>query len=186
VELKISQILKHLKATAEQLQWDGQTIEIRLIGGAAGMLTGQLSAHRVTQDCDIMNFKPKEAQKAVLEAAAKVAAKQGLPEHWLSTQAMDALVSLPDGWHARRIHIETFGKLSVYAVSRLDLLAMKFYANRSQDRQDIIEMEPSPEEIDYIRKYLDMLRVPSRHADLDQVASALKLVDAIEDLFDGQ
>jgi hypothetical protein len=59
---------------------------------------------------------------------------------------------------------------------------MKFYANRPQDREDIIHINPTPDEIDTIRKYLNMLRVPSRQADLDQVVSALKLVDAIEEL----
>ncbi len=185
MKLKTLDILKTLEATANILQWDGENIEILLIGGAAGMLTGQLPAHRVTQDCDVMDFTPKEAQKAVLDAAAQVSQEKGLPEHWLSTQAMDSLNVLPDGWQSRRIHIASFGKLSVYAVSRLDLLAMKFYANRPQDRQDIIEMKPSPEEIEYIRKYLDMLRVPSRRTDLDQVVSAFKLVDAMENLFYG-
>lgn len=74
-----------------------------------------------------------------------------------------------------------FGQLKIYAVSRLDLLAMKFYANRPQDREDIFHMKPAPEELDYIRKYLNMLRLPSRLADLDQVVNALQLVDAIED-----
>ena len=61
---------------------------------------------------------------------------------------------------------------------------MKFYANRPQDREDIIEMKPTPEEMAYVRKYLDMLRLPARLADLDQVVSAQKLVDAMEDLLD--
>ena len=182
MKLKISDILKTLKETAEILHWDGEIIEILLIGGAAGMLSGQLSAHRVTQDCDVVNFRPEESQKAVLDAALQFAHKKGLPETWLSTQAMDLNI-LPDGWYSRRVHIASFDKLSIYAVSRLDLLAMKFYANRPQDRQDIIEMKPSSEEIDYIRKYLNMLRVPSRQADLDQVVSAFQLVDAMEDLF---
>lgn len=185
MELKTQDILKNLKAIAENLLWDDETIEVLLIGGAAGMLTGQLSANRITQDCDVMNVRPIEAQKAVLDAAGQVAKTEGLPDNWLSTQAMDSLNVLPDGWQSRRIFVACFGKLSVYAVSRLDLLVMKFYANRPQDRQDIIEMKPSPMEIDYIRKYLDMLRVPSRQADLDQVVSAFKLVDAIEDMFYG-
>lgn len=185
MELKTSDILNVLKETADTLQWNGEIIEILLIGGAAGMLTGQLPAYRVTQDCDVMSFLPKEAQKAVIDASIHVAHKKGLPDNWLSTQAMDALNILPDGWKSRRIHVVSFGKLSIYAVSRSDLLAMKFYANRPQDRQDIVEMKPSREEIEYIRKYLNMLRVPSRRADLDQVVSAFKLVDAMEDLFHG-
>jgi len=103
-----------------------------------------------------------------------------LPENWLNSKAMQMNI-LPDGWQSRRVFVAEFGQLKIYAVSRLDLLAMKFYANRPQDREDILHMKPTPDEIDDIRKYLNMLRLPARQADLDQVVSALKLVDAIEE-----
>lgn len=186
MSLETSEILNLLQAADGKLQWQGDTVEILLIGGAAGMLTGQLPAHRITQDCDVMNIRPKQAQNAVLKAAHKVAKEKDLPEHWLSTQAMESLVALPDGWRSRRVLVARYKKLAVYAVSRLDLLVMKFYANRPQDRQDIIEMKPSSEEIEYIRRYLNMLRLPSRRADLDQIVCAFQLVDAIEDLFYGK
>jgi hypothetical protein len=184
MKLATCDILNNLKRTAEALEWIGKDIEILLIGAAAGMLTGQLPSHRVTQDCDVMNFKPMEAQNVVLEAAVRIAHQYQLPQDWLSTQAM-CLNVLPDGWQARRVLVARFEKLTVYAASRIDLMAMKFYANRPQDRQDILEMKPSLEELGYIRKYLNMLRLPSRQADLDQVASALELVDAMEDLLYG-
>jgi hypothetical protein len=63
---------------------------------------------------------------------------------------------------------------------------MKFYANRPQDREDITAMKPSRDEIEYSRRYLHMLRVPSRQADLDQVVSAFQLADAIEEYFYGR
>ncbi len=176
--------MKCLEAVANRLEWNGPAIEILLIGGAAGMLIGQLPGHRVTQDCDVMHVQPPQAQQTVLAAAADIASEKNLPQTWLNTQAMSLNV-LPDGWQSRRVLVGHFQKLSVYAVGRRDLLAMKFYANRPQDRQDIIEMHPSREEIDFIRKYLNMLRVPSRQADLDQIVSALKLVEVMENLFYG-
>lgn len=182
MELDSKKILENLNDLSDRLHWDSP-IEILLIGGAAGMLTGQLSPRRVTLDCDIMHYAPEQAQDPVLKAAHQVAAKQGLPENWLNFQAMQMNV-LPDGWQSRQILVAEFGQLKVYAVSRLDLLAMKFYANRPQDREDILHMKPTPEELDYIRKYLNMLRLPSRQADLDQVVSALQLVDAIEESAD--
>ncbi|MCI0499153.1 MAG: DUF6036 family nucleotidyltransferase [Planctomycetales bacterium] len=184
MDMETSEILKYLKAVADRVEWNGHDIEILLIGGAAGMLIGQLPAHRVTQDCDMMHVQPPHAQQAVLAAAVEVAGEKGLPQTWLDTQAMPLNV-LPDGWRSRRVLVAHFQKLSVYAVGRRDLLAMKFFANRPQDRQDIIEMYPSHDEIDFARKYLNMLRVPSRQADLDQVVSALKLVEAMEKLFYG-
>ncbi|MEN8127149.1 MAG: DUF6036 family nucleotidyltransferase [Planctomycetota bacterium] len=173
-------ILNALEKTSTYLQWNSP-VEILLIGGAAGMLTGQLSPERITLDCDVMHCIPKQAQEAILTAAVQVAAEQGLPENWLNSKAMQMNI-LPDGWQSRRVFIAEFGQLKIYAVGRLDLLAMKFFANRPQDREDIVHMKPAPDETDYIRKYLNMLRLPSRQADLDQVVSALKLVDAIEEI----
>jgi hypothetical protein len=182
MELHSQKILEALKETAFQLDQDG-SIEILLIGGAAGMLTGQLPPQRVTLDCDVMHYDPVQAQKPVLEAANRVADEQGLPKNWLNSKAMQLNI-LPDGWQSRKVLIAEYGMLTIYAVGRLDLLAMKFYANRPQDRQDIIHMKPTPDEIGYVRKYLNMLKVPSRQADLDQVVSAMQLVNAMEGLFD--
>ena len=180
MELHSLEILEALKETARLIQWDSP-VEILLIGGAAGILTGQLPPKRVTLDCDVMHYCPKQAQEAVLKAAHRVAEELGLPKNWFNSKAMQLNV-LPDGWQSRKVLIAEFETLTVYGIGRLDLLAMKFYANRPQDREDIIHMEPTPEELDYIRKYLNMLRVPSRQADLDQVVSALQLVDAMEEL----
>jgi hypothetical protein len=176
------EILEALRETALRLQWESD-IEILLVGGVAAVLTGQLPAERVTQDCDIMNFSPKQAQEAVLQAAEALAREKGLPENWLNSQAMQLNV-LPDGWLSRREHICKYGLLSIYAASRIDLLCMKFYANRPQDREDIMEMKPTSQEMAYVRKYLEMLKLPSRLADLDQVVSAQKLVIAMEEVFD--
>ncbi|MBW8016717.1 MAG: hypothetical protein FVQ82_11060 [Planctomycetes bacterium] len=176
------EILNALKETAANLEWNGD-IEILLVGGVAAMLTGQLPAERVTQDCDIINLSPKQAQKAILNSAREVARIKGLPENWLNCQAMQLDV-LPDGWRSRREYICKYDQLSIYAASRLDMLCMKFYANRPQDREDIMEMKPKLEETCFVRKYLDMLKLPSRHADLDQIVTALKLIDTIEEVLD--
>ena len=182
MELHSQKILDALKEIAHQLEWDG-LIEILLIGGAAGILTGQLSPQRVTLDCDVIHYDPEQAQEAVLKAARRVAADRGLPENWLNSKAMQMNI-LPDGWQSRRIFVAEFVQLKIYAVSRLDLLAMKFFANRPQDREDILHIKPTHDELNYIRKYLNMLRLPSRQADLDQIVSALKLVNAIEEALD--
>ena len=175
------EILDALKETALNLDWDGE-IEILLVGGVAAMLTGQLSAERVTQDCDIINLSPEQAQETILKSAREVARIKGLPENWLNCQAMQMNI-LPDGWLSRRQHICKYSQLSIYAASRLDWLCMKFYANRPQDREDIMEMKPALEDMSYVRKYLDMLKLPSRLADLDQIVTAQKLVDTMEEVF---
>ena len=184
MKLKSNDILDALNATAEHMEWNGDPVEILLIGGAGAMLTGMLRSERVTQDCDVIDYQPQDGQQAVLAAAAKVAAKKGLPEKWLNSKAM-GLDILSDGWHSRRILIKKFDTLWIYGASRVDMLVMKFYANRPQDREDIFDMAPTPDELAKVRRYLDMMRVPSKQANLDQVASAFELLDAVEGKLDG-
>ena len=60
------------------------------------------------------------------------------------------------------------------------LLATKFYAGHARDREDIQAMAPTGEEVASVRKYLNMLRVPSRKADLDNLQRAFLYLDAME------
>jgi hypothetical protein len=178
---KAQDILDSLKMTDDFIDWQGDSIEILVVGGAAAMLTGLLPSERLTQDCDIMSFMPADTRDIVLEAAKQTADIKGLPPQWLNDQVISLNV-LPDGWRSRRCFIAEFGKLKVYAVSRLDLLAMKFYANRPQDREDILNIKPTQGELEYIGRYLNMLKLPRRRADLDQIQDALRLLEAVREM----
>lgn len=180
MELGSEEILDALKETALGIEWDGD-VEVLLVGGAGAMLTGQLRPERLTQDCDVMHFSPEKAQQALFDAANNVAQSKGLPDGWLSVKVMQLNI-LPDGWRSRREFIRKYGQVSIYAAGRVDLLCMKFYANRAQDRQDILDISPTSNELHFVRKYLNTLKVPSRGANLDQVVSAFALVDAMEEL----
>ena len=158
---------------------DDSPVEIVLIGGAAGIATGEFPPGRSTLDCDLIRCVPATAVEALTNAAADLAAGEGLSPLWLSRQAMP-LDILPDGWQTRTVEVGRFGPLRVRAIGRLDLLATKAYANRVQDREDIASMKPTQNEFRFIRTYLSMLRVPSRRANLDQVAAALRRLDAME------
>ncbi|MCE5326378.1 MAG: hypothetical protein LLG01_08160 [Planctomycetaceae bacterium] len=172
-------VLKALKMVGESLDWPGQ-VEILLVGGVAGMATGLLQPERTTGDCDVADLAPSAAATALEKAAAQTAERMKLPPTWLNDKAGQLNV-LPDGWRSRREHIATYGKLKIYAASRLDLLAMKVFAHRATDRHDIAEMRITPEEVAFVRKYLTILKVPSRKADLDQVAGAEKYLRALEE-----
>jgi hypothetical protein len=158
----------------------GDNVDLTVVGGSAGMLTEQLPPARTTIDCDVIRTEPPELFAALRDAAANLARARGLPEDWLSDQ-VGQLDVLPSGWRRRRIEVGAFGRLHVWCVGRLDLLAMKVYAGRMQDRGDVLDMKPTAEEIAFIRRYLDQLRVPRREANLDQIQSALRFLDALEE-----
>lgn len=170
-------LLKALSSLGQRLG-HGDVVEILVIGAGAGVLTGQLQPGRVTLDCDIADCQPRSLLELLGQQSRTIASELGLPQSWLDLRPVE-LGILPTGWRSRRVCLGTFGRLIVYAIGRRDLIAMKFYAGRPQDREDIIAMAPTPDELDFAEHYVDALRLPSRKTDLDQIAAALRLIHLI-------
>ena len=99
-------------------------------GGAAGVLTGELPAAWLTADVDVL---PPKEMEAVLAAAAEVQRQLLLPPAWLNDFAGLWYHALPEDWEGRRVLVGKFGRLIVYAIGRLDQIAMKFVAHRTSD-----------------------------------------------------
>lgn len=176
--MEADEIAKRLQRLSEKLQLD-EDVEMVLVGGAAGMLTGQLSPDRVTMDCDVIRCIPGRHFASIQRAARKLAQQENLPPNWLNDDVSN-LDILPDGWRTRRVQIGRYARLTISCVSRKDLIAMKFLAGHPRDVEDIQAMAPNAEELAFARTYLNMLRVPSRRADLDQIQSSVKLLEAFQ------
>ena len=153
-------------------------VELLLVGGAAGMLTGLLPPARTTIDCDVMVYVPEDAMGAVESAALQVAGELGLGETWLNSNVQLRRDALPDDWETRRILIGTWGRLRVFAVSRIDLIAMKVLAGRPQDLEDIHSMKPRRDDVEFVRRYLDGL--PAKGTMLNEIAEARELLESLE------
>lgn len=180
--METSQIYHWLCKLGDMLQLD-EDVEIVLVGGAAGMLSGQLSPDRITMDCDVIRCIPWNLYPSVEKAAQQLAQEEDLPINWLNDDVAELDV-LPDGWQSRKVEISRRGRLIFSSISRKDLIAMKFFAGHPRDVEDIAAMAPDPDELAFARTYLNMLRVPSRRANLDQVESGLKLLRAFEESAD--
>lgn len=165
-----------LRLLGEQLEYHTE-VKITLVGGAAGMLSGNLSPQRTTLDCDVVAYDPDEAMGAVELTAEKVAIELGLPTNWLNSDVSMQIESLPEGWMARRNQMGTYGRLSIYVIDRKDLLVMKFYAGRPQDLEDIEEMKPGRDELVFVRESMELLRVQG--CDADQIADASDLLSSM-------
>ena len=132
-------------------------VEVLLVGASAGMLTGQLPRGRTTVDCDVMVIAPRETEGALLAAADDVAVELGLPTCWFNTDVQLLIHALPMGWQDRRVRACASGRLRVDAIGRVDLLAMKVYAGRVQDLQDIRDMAPLLHELRFVAAFIDAL-----------------------------
>lgn len=153
-------------------------IEILLVGGAAGMLTGVLRGDRTTTDCDVMVYAPPEAMVAVELAADKVGVELALPEHWLNSDVQMRIDTLPNDWKRRRIPIDTSGRLRVFAAGRLDLIAMKVVAGRDVDLEDLAAMRVRSDDVEFVRRHLETLK--DKGTPQDQIDDAFEVLSSLK------
>ena len=136
-------IERALAALGEELQHMGiqQPIRLLLVGGAF-MLT-QIGNRPSTNDVDVL---PKDGElsptsplsQTLHEAVRAVARKQRLPNTWLNDLIGDFLRdtgTAPEGTLWR-----TYGKLAVFVPPGEYILALKLFAGRPKDREDIASL----------------------------------------------
>lgn len=126
-------IEKYLRLVGQELQKQGLSLEILLLGGAAMVI--EVGNRESTQDVDTY-FLPDFA--AVAKAAAIVAAREGLPDGWLNSAAAGftyGFIKQP----GRKLW-KTFPGLHVYTAALDYLLVTKIMAGRPKDDVDIIAL----------------------------------------------
>lgn len=160
-------VLTALRDTGEALAVAGFPGEVRIVlaGGVAGLLSGLLTAHRTTADCDVLHLDREDAWSQINAAAQQISQANALPPTWLNRDCQQFAHCFPLGWRERVVDIGQFGPLRVAVVSRFDLMASKFVSapQRPQDLTDIIQMKPTPEELKRIEAHLD--RLSDEHLD---------------------
>jgi len=175
--MNTSTVEQALRRLGELLEYHTE-IELLLVGGAAGMITGLFDRGHVTFDCDVMDYAPKEAMGAVEQAAELVANELGLAPDWLNSHVQLRTDALPNGWRTRQVLVGVFGKLRISAASRPDLIAMKVLAGRDQDIGDLQELRVREDDVEFVRRYLDTLAF--KGTTQEQISDAYELLDALE------
>jgi hypothetical protein len=166
-----------LAELGRRVQWPVD-IDLVLIGGAAGMLSGMLNPSRTTIDCDVIAYAPAGAAAEVERIARELAAERQLPKQWLNSAAQAWADALPDDWVSRRVFIIQHGCLRIYSIGRFDLLAMKLIAGRPQDVEDLQALRMTIEEAAALRHHLDHWR--HDHWPAGAIREARELLLALE------
>ena len=157
-------------------------VEILLVGGAAGMLSGLLASSRTTTDCDVMVTAPPGAIKRLEEVARAVADERGLSRTWLNGDAELVRWKLPEGWRERRVPVLESGRLRVFAAGRADFIALKALAGRDQDIEDLRAMLVTPDECAFVRAHLDGYDDFATGATFrETIETARAIIDTMED-----
>ena len=121
-------IEKALRRLGDRLARRGVVADLYVFGGAAMALA--YDARRATRDIDAI-FQP---HGIVVEEARAVATELGLPHWWLNEQAS---VYVAPGEDAAAPRVFDHPGLRVSAASPEHLLAMKVFAARNPDTEDI-------------------------------------------------
>src|SRR6185312_9841448 len=132
-------------------------VEVLLIGGAAGVLTGELPPAWTTADVDLISCHLPQDREAVLAAAAEAGRELSMPTDWLNDWCGLYAWALPDDWKSRGVKIGQYGSLTVYAVGRLDLIATKFLAHRTRDLEHLQQLGINSDDLKFVRAHLDGL-----------------------------
>lgn len=141
-----SEILQGLK----ELGKAGVGGRIVVIGSAAAILCDWLE--RATEDIDVIASDTKLSR--LKETIEMVAEKLDLPSSWLNDAAVAWGEILPPDFMERADHLGQFHGLEVICIGRPDFVLLKLYALRPQDLEDLKEIDPTEEEIEFVRQQL--------------------------------
>jgi len=150
-----------IASTRRAARVQGNLREILVVGGAALNLAGWIPP-RSTADVDVLASldeehdalaRPDSPPPSFFEAVRTVARDFDLPEDWLNAEvAMQWETGLPPG-SDEGIRWESFGSLQVGLAGRHTMLALKLFAAADRGRdsvhfQDLVALEPSPQELE--------------------------------------
>jgi len=137
-------------------------LECVVVGSAAAILSGWLN--RGTFDVDVVYSEPKLS--VVGQEISEIAEDYGLPERWLNDAASAWRDVLPSDFQDHLQPIGQFGNFLISSVSRRDLILLKFHSLRPEDIEDLQDLAPTEEEIEYVRAQLERIAgfdSPSAH-----------------------
>ena len=153
------EIEKYLRMVGQELQKDGHTFEIILLGGAVMLI--EVGNRDSTEDVDTY-FLPDFI--AISKAATVVAEREGLPIGWLdSTAAGFTHTSL--GPPAKKLW-KKFPGLAVYTAPLDYLFVAKLLSHRPRDEADIIALAKKlrvsrrKTALAYVEKYIPRQSIP--------------------------
>lgn len=131
--MDINAIETYLRMVGQELDAQGLTCEIILLGGAVMLI--EVGNRSSTQDVDTYFVKDFTA---IMKAAAAVARREGLPDGWLNSAAAGFTYNYRKQ-PARKLW-KTFPGLRVYLPSLEYLLVTKLMAGRPKDELDIMAL----------------------------------------------
>ncbi len=161
---------KALAQLDQELTKRNLSIEIVVCGAYALYMLGYSRAEHTLDVDSLTPLRSQEAQQLI----ENIGQKFGLSPHWLNDQA--STVSLPVGVLSRAKPVQRWKSIKASVVCRADLIKMKasaFSIRRDQtnkDWEDLILLNPTPEEIDAAINFIKESNSPPPNASKKNLA----------------
>lgn len=123
----------------------GATRTFIICGGASLILQNIIA--RTTQDIDIV---APAIDQVLRDASNDVANELDLHKDWLNSDPKNLGKDMRSGWEERVIQVYHASNLTIFSISREDMIFSKFYAycDRQKDILDLVALKPSMEELE--------------------------------------
>lgn len=152
--------------------------EFTIFGSGALLLQNIASKDRATVDIDMLD---PEIDTDLQLISMDISAKHGLEISWLNSAGYIFSKNFPKGWQERSIEVYKGQSLTVFSLSRKDLIASKVLAFcQRQSNTDLIDLKslaPKDTELTFTKEWL------SARPDFEAIKSTfVKLKSKLEDL----
>ncbi|MBI3535221.1 MAG: hypothetical protein HY072_07025 [Deltaproteobacteria bacterium] len=145
------QVKKAIQELDRALLQEQCSIEIYICGGAALTLLG--ISTRETGDVDMV---AKVVEPALYQASKQVSKKLDYPDGWLNNKVNPIIEQLPANWQKTATKVFEGKSLTVYSLSRQNLINLKLHACvelRAFDYLDLLALAPKLAELKKARRY---------------------------------
>ena len=128
-------------------------VRLVIAGGSAMILAGFID--RDTADGDVIETTTKLSD--IQRYIETVSEELGVKSDWLNDAVRAWRDLLPADFHARLEPVGTFGNLTVTRLGRKDMILMKMAATRPRDLDDLQALQPTADEIEFVKSQLDRI-----------------------------
>lgn len=141
-------ILRLLKELDDYL-FDRSAPRALVIYGGAALISMGIT-QRATVDIDV--FQPK-LDPILSEGIRFIAKKYLFDEHWINSTGNAFVKELPEGWRSRTVEYFKGRSLTISTLGRTDMIFTKLLAelDRQEDMQDLKQLKPTKDELNFIR-----------------------------------
>ena len=159
------------------LKQRGEKRHFIIFGSSALIMQKICHKNRSTMDIDLIEPKMDVTLQNI---AIEIGEEYGMGMQWLNSSGSIFQYNFPSHWKNRIKQVFKGQALTVNTLGKKDLIAVKFYSyyerNLQTDKDDLIALQPSKEEINFSKRWLLSLKNVDKQVIHSQFEEILRLI----------